>query len=80
MWVLHSITLSHPAEFKFMELLKTAKQHEINLSKKQKERERERLFLHRKNRSVFLQFGPCIFIHPTTQTVTIYSPHPIPLS
>jgi hypothetical protein len=40
MWVLHSIMLFHSAEFTFVELLKTAKKHEILVNNIQKERER----------------------------------------
>jgi hypothetical protein len=38
-YVLHSITLSHSAEFTLVELLKTAKKHEIHVNNIQRERE-----------------------------------------
>ena len=39
MWVLHSITIFHSAEFTLVELLKTAKKHEIHVNNLQTERE-----------------------------------------
>jgi len=37
MLVVHSITLFHSAEYTFVELLKTAKKHEIRVNNRQRE-------------------------------------------
>jgi hypothetical protein len=65
MWVLHSITLVHSAEFTLVELLKTAKKHEIHVNNIQRERERE--VLHRKNPFVSpLRTNRLVLLRPGT--------------